>query len=160
MSDFSTIEEAINDIKNGKTVLVVDDLSEETEGNLIKAAELVTPEDVNFMSREAGGLIAVAGTSERIEDLDLELFGKRLNTLHSTHFGATIDAREGTVSGNSAADRAATIRLFANMESKAADFARPGHITTLKSLDGGVLSRAGHTEAAVDLATFVSTQNA
>jgi len=160
MPDFSSIEDAINDIKKGRMVLVVDDLSEETEGNLIMTAELVTPEDVNFMSREAGGLIAVAGTSERIEELDLELLGKRLNTLRSTHFGATIDAREGTVSGDSAADRAATIRLFADMEAKAADFARPGHITTLKSLDGGVLSRAGHTEAAVDLATLAGMKSA
>jgi len=149
---FSSIEEAVEDIGNGKMVLVTDDESDETEGNLIMAAERVTPADVAFFSRESGGLIAVAGTGARIGQLELDLVGVKAKALRDTHFGITIDAREGTKSGASAKDRAETIRLFADMKARAEDFARPGHVTTLKALDGGVLARAGHTEAAVDLA--------
>ena len=107
MNDLSPIEDALKDIKEGKIVIVVDDMSEDTEGNLIKAAELVTPEDINFMSREAGGLLAVAGTPEKIEQLGLELIGLRANTLRNTNFGVTIDAREGTTSGDSAGEKSA-----------------------------------------------------
>lgn len=159
MPDFSSIETALEEIKKGHMLLVVDDLSEETEGNLIMAAELVTPADVNFMSREGGGLIAVSGTANRIAELDLEYRGVRKNSLKSTWFGITIDALKGTTSGASAIDRAATIRLFANSAAKAVDFAKPGHVTTLKALDGGVLSRAGHTEASVDLARLAGLQS-
>jgi 3,4-dihydroxy 2-butanone 4-phosphate synthase/GTP cyclohydrolase II len=151
MPDFSTIETAIEEIRKGRMVLVVDDMSEEAEGNLIMAAGLVNPRDINFMNREGGGLIAVSGTPERIAELDLEHHGMRTRTLRNTWFGVTIDALKGSSSGASAAERAATIRLFADASSKASDFARPGHVTTLKALDGGVLSRAGHTEASVDL---------
>ncbi|MFC1541881.1 GTP cyclohydrolase II, partial [Candidatus Latescibacterota bacterium] len=115
-------------------------------------AELVTPEKINFMNRESGGIIAVSGTNERIENLGLELIGLKANTLQGTQFGITIDAITGTTSGASAKDRATTIKLFSDPSSKAGDFAKPGHITTLRALDGGVLSRAGHTEASVDLA--------
>lgn len=152
MPDFSSIETSLGMIRDGKMLLVVDDLSEETEGNLIMAAELVTAADVNFMNREGGGMIAVSGTSERIADLDLDYRGVRKNSLRSTWFGITIDALKGTSKGASAADRAVTIRLFADSASKSSDFAKPGHVTTLKALDGGVLARAGHTEASVDLA--------
>jgi len=152
MPDFGTIEEALDDVRNGKMVLVTDDHSEETEGNLIMAADLVTPESITFFMREAGGLAAVAGGGEIIERLGLELIGVRSSTLRNTNYGIAIDARKGTTTGASAADQAATFRLFADPKAKAADFARPGHVTTLKALDGGVLSRAGHTEAAVDLA--------
>jgi len=151
MPDFSSIETAIEAIRNGKMVMAVDDMSEEAEGNLIMAAELITPADVNFMNREAGGLIAVSGTPERIAELQLEHPGMRTRTLRNTWFGVTIDAISGSSSGASAAERAATIRLFADPASKPSDFARPGHVTTLKALEGGVLSRAGHTEASVDL---------
>jgi 3,4-dihydroxy 2-butanone 4-phosphate synthase/GTP cyclohydrolase II len=151
MPDFSSIETALEDIKNGKMVLVVDDASAETEGDLIMAAELVTAQDINFLTREAGGLVAVAGTPERIEELNLELTGVRTKTLRDTRFGVTIDALKGTNSGASAAERAATIRLFTDSAAKASDFARPGHVSTLKGLEGGVLSRVGHTEAAIDL---------
>jgi len=151
MPDFSSIEEALKDIKNGKKVLVVDDMSEDTEGDLIMAAEHITPEDITFMSRESGGIVAVSGTAQWIEELDLEIIGLKTNTLRGTQFGVTIDARKGTTTGASSKDRAATIRLFADPSSKAGDFARPGHVTTLKALDGGILSRAGHTEASVDL---------
>ncbi|MBT4485865.1 MAG: bifunctional 3,4-dihydroxy-2-butanone-4-phosphate synthase/GTP cyclohydrolase II [Candidatus Latescibacteria bacterium] len=160
MPDFSPVQDAIDNIRNGKMVLVTDDISRDSEGDLIKAAELVTPEDINFFLREAGGLISVAGTGERIEKLHLELVGIRTNTLRNTNFGITIDASKGTTSGASAADQATTIRLFTNPEAGTADFAKPGHVTTLKALDGGVLSRAGHTEAAVDLARLAGKQSA
>lgn len=152
MPDFNTMDEVLREIAAGRMVVVVDEESEDTEGNIIMAAERITPADVNFMSREGGGLVAVAGASERIDALGLELVGMRTNTLRDRNFGVTIDAREGTISGNSAADRATTIRRFADPEAAARDFARPGHVTTLNALDGGVLARAGHTEAAVDLA--------
>ncbi|MDP2983285.1 MAG: bifunctional 3,4-dihydroxy-2-butanone-4-phosphate synthase/GTP cyclohydrolase II [Candidatus Latescibacter sp.] len=151
MPDFSSIETALENIKNGKMVLVVDDASAETEGDLIMSAELVTAQDINFLTREGGGLVAVAGTPERIEELNLELTGVRTKTLRDTRFGVTIDALKGTNSGASAAERAATIRLFTDSAAKASDFARPGHVSTLKGLEGGVLSRVGHTEAAIDL---------
>ncbi len=160
MTIFSTIDAALDDIKAGRMVLVTDDDSEVTEGNLIMAAELVKPQDITFFSREAGGLKAVAGTGEHMEKLDLELVGLRANTLRDTHFGITIDARQGTTSGASSKDIAATMRLFAGAAAKAGDFARPGHVTTLKAMDGGVLSRAGHTEAAVDLARLAGMQPA
>ncbi len=151
MPDFSSIEESLKNIKNGKMVLVVDDMSEDTEGNLIMAAELVTPEDVNFMSHESGGIVAVAGTSDKIEKLGLEIIGLKANTLRGANFGVTIDALPGTTTGASSKDRATTIKLFSDPSSTAGDFAKPGYVTTLKALDGGILSRAGHTEAAVDL---------
>ena len=109
MSDFDSIDNALKDIKVGKMVLVVDDMSEETEGDIIMAAELVTPEDINFMSCESRGLIAVAGTSERIEELDLEIIGLKTNTLRGIQFGVTIDAIPGTTTGASSKDRATTI---------------------------------------------------
>ncbi len=158
MPDFSSIEEAIENIKNGKMVVVVDDMSEDTEGNIIMGAELVTPETVNFISRESGGIVGVAGTSQRIEELNLDIVGLKANTLRGTKFGVTIDARLGTTTGASAQDRSTTIRLFADPASSSVDFARPGHVTTLKALDGGILSRSGHTEAAVDLARLSGLQ--
>lgn len=158
MPDFNTIDDAINDIKNGRMVLVVDDMSEESEGNLIMAAELATPKDISFMGREGGGIVAVSGTSKRIEKLELDFVGIRTKTLRNTHFGITIDAMEGTTSGASAEDMAKTIRLFTNSGAKAEDFARPGHVMTLESLDGGVLARAGHTEASVDLARLAGLE--
>jgi 3,4-dihydroxy 2-butanone 4-phosphate synthase / GTP cyclohydrolase II len=151
MPDFSSIEQSLEEIRSGRMVLVVDDCSDGTEGNLIMAAELATPAAVNFMAREAGGTVAVAGTSERIDMLGLELVGMKTKTLRGTRFGVTIDAMPGTTSGASAEDRAATIRLFANPSSDTGDFAKPGHVATLRALDGGVLARAGHTEASVDL---------
>ncbi|MFA6472229.1 MAG: bifunctional 3,4-dihydroxy-2-butanone-4-phosphate synthase/GTP cyclohydrolase II [Candidatus Latescibacterota bacterium] len=151
MPDFSSIEAALEDIKKGKMVLVVDDASIDTEGDLIMAAEMVTPKDINFLNREAGGLIAVAGTPTRITELDLELTGVHTKALRDTRFGVTIDAMKSSNSGASAAERAITIRLFTDSSAKAADFARPGHVSTLMGMDGGVLSRVGHTEAAIDL---------
>jgi 3,4-dihydroxy 2-butanone 4-phosphate synthase / GTP cyclohydrolase II len=151
MPDFTSIEAALDALRAGRMILVVDDPSDNTEGNVVMAAELVRSEDIAFIQRECGGTIAVAGTAERFETLDLDLVGLRTNTLRNRNFGIAIDAREGTTSGASATDKARTVRLFADPSTMADDFARPGHITTLKALDGGVLSRAGHTEASVDL---------
>ena len=151
MHNFCTIEEALNDIKKGKPVVVVDDTSENTEGNLVIAAELVNSDVINLMSGVSGGIIAVAGTSERIENLELEVLPLKHHAGQKVKFAATIDAANGIEKGVSSADRAYTIRLFADPESKSTDFLSPGHVVTLKAMDGGVLSRAGHTEAAVDL---------
>ncbi len=151
MAEFTSIEKAIEDIADGKMIIVTDDDSEDSGGDLMMAAQFVRTKDVGFLMREAGGLMAVAGTTERFDALDLDLIGIKTETLGSTNFGISIDALEGNKAGGaSAADRAATIRLFADQDAVSADFARPGHVTTLKALDGGVLSRAGHTEAAVD----------
>ena len=160
MPDFTSIEDAIRAITNGRMVLVVDDMSEDTEGNLIKAAELITATDINFFIREAGGVFAVAGTADRIEELDLEFVGLKNTALRNRRFGVTIDALKGTTSGESTADMATTIRLFADEKAGPDDFAKPGHVTTLKALDGGVLSRAGHTEAAVDIARLAGMKPA
>jgi 3,4-dihydroxy 2-butanone 4-phosphate synthase / GTP cyclohydrolase II len=160
MTDFSTIDAALERIREGKMILVADDTSEDTEGNLLMAAEKVTAADINFMSRESGGLIAVAGAAERIAELDIDYRGHPMKSLRNTWFGVTIDAIRGTLTGASAEDRAATIRLFADPSAKASDFAKPGHVTTLKALDGGVLARAGHTEAAVDLARIAGLKPA
>jgi 3,4-dihydroxy 2-butanone 4-phosphate synthase/GTP cyclohydrolase II len=112
------------------------------------------------MSRESGGLIAVAGTSERIAELDIEYRGLPMKSLRNTWFGVTIDAIRGTSTGASANDRASTIRQFADPAAKVSDFAKPGHVTTLKALDGGVLARVGHTEATVDLARIAGLKPA
>lgn len=160
MPNLASIDDAIRDIREGRMLLVVDDMLTETEGNLIKAAELTRPEDIAFMSRESGGIIAVAGTSQRIEELGLDIVGHKISSLKGTRFGVTIDARRGTTTGASAYDRALTVRAFADPATRMDDFARPGHVTTLKAMDGGILSRAGHTEASVDLARFAGLQPA
>ena len=160
MPDFNNIEQAIDDIRNGKMVVVMDDESEEAEGDCIKAAQMVNAADISFLRRETGGLVSVAGTSDRVTDLDLDIPGIRLDSLRNANFGITIDAKSGTKSGASAEDMATTIRLFADPSVNETDFARPGHVATLKALDGGVLSRAGHTEAAVDLARLAGLEPA
>lgn len=148
---FSSIEEALEDIKKGRFVIVVDDEDRENEGDFIVAAEKVTPEHINFMAKEGRGLICLALNEERFKELELEL-PLRNTSKHGTNFGVPIDAKEGTTTGISAFDRALTIRLAIRKDVKADDFLRPGHVHTLKALKGGVLRRAGHTEAAVDLA--------
>ncbi len=148
---FSSIEEALLDIKKGKFVIVVDDEDRENEGDFIVAAEKVTPEHINFMAKEGRGLICLALNENRFGELELEL-PMHNTSKHGTNFGIPIDAKEGTTTGISAFDRALTIRLAVRRDIKAEDFAKPGHVHTLKALKGGVLRRAGHTEAAVDLA--------
>ena len=149
---FANIEEAIEDFRRGKMVIVVDDEDRENEGDFIMAAEKVTPEAVNFMAKHGRGLICVAAPPEHIEKLGLDMMVERNTALMGTPFTVSIDAREGTTTGISAYDRAITIKKFASPDAKPEDFARPGHVFPLKARAGGVLRRAGHTEAAVDLA--------
>lgn len=149
---FASIEEAIEEFRRGKVVIVVDDEDRENEGDFIMAAEKVTPEAVNFMAKHGRGLICVAAPPEHIEKLGLDMMVGRNTALMGTPFTVSIDAREGTTTGISAYDRAITIKKFASPDAKLEDFARPGHVFPLKARAGGVLRRAGHTEAAVDLA--------
>ncbi|GAB4455843.1 MAG: bifunctional 3,4-dihydroxy-2-butanone-4-phosphate synthase/GTP cyclohydrolase II [Bacteroidia bacterium] len=155
----NTIEEAIDDIRNGKMVIVVDDEDRENEGDLIMASELVTPDAINFMTKYARGLICVAITEKRAEELKLSPMVHQNTSFHETAFTVSVDLiGEGCTTGISAHDRAKTIRALVNPDKKPSDFARPGHIFPLVAKDGGVLRRSGHTEAAVDLATLAGLQ--
>ncbi len=151
---FGTVEQAIADIKAGKLILVADDEDRENEGDLICAAQLVTPELVNFMIRKAGGWICLALTGDRADQLQLPQQSKDNNEEHRTAFTVSIDAaaRFGVTTGISAQDRARTIQVAVDPATVPADLRRPGHIPPLRARDGGVLQRVGHTEAAVDLA--------
>ena len=151
MYELNTIHDAIADLKLGKCVIVVDDEDRENEGDLICAAEFCTDDIINFMASEARGLICVSITEERARELDLRLMVDDNTALHGTNFTISVDYRHGTASGISVSDRAATVRALGKADSKADDFARPGHIFPLISLEGGVLRRAGHTEAVTDL---------
>ena len=148
----ASIEEALDDIRSGKLVIVVDDEDRENEGDLIAAAEKVTPEIINFMALHGRGLVCLPATPERLRELELEMMVGRNTALHGTPFTVSIDAVEGTTTGISAQDRAVTIRRFVDPDAQAPDFARPGHVFPLSARPGGVLRRAGHTEATVDLA--------
>ncbi len=156
---FAPIEDAIEDIRQGKMVIVVDDENRENEGDFIMAAEKVTPEAINFMAKYGRGLICLALTEDRFRELQLELPIDNTSK-HGTNFGIPIDAKEGTTTGTSAYDRATTILKAADPNSKAEDFAKPGHVYTLMARNGGVLRRAGHTEASVDLARLAGLQPA
>jgi 3,4-dihydroxy 2-butanone 4-phosphate synthase/GTP cyclohydrolase II len=151
---FASIADAIEDIRQGKLVIVVDDESRENEGDLIMAASLVTPEAMAFIVRHGTGIVCVSMKEEDLERLDLPLMvtTKENEEKLCTAFTVTVDAREGTTTGVSAKDRAKTVMTLASPESKPEDFNRPGHIFPLKYREGGVLKRAGHTEASVDLA--------
>ncbi|UHG90752.1 bifunctional 3,4-dihydroxy-2-butanone-4-phosphate synthase/GTP cyclohydrolase II [Spirosoma oryzicola] len=147
------IEDAIADIKAGKIVLVVDDEDRENEGDMICAAEMITPEMVNFMIREARGLMCAPLTQERCEELGLEMMVTSNTSVHTTPFTVSVDLLgNGCTTGISASDRAKTIRALVDPDTKPDDLGRPGHIFPLRSVEGGVIRRAGHTEAAVDLA--------
>ncbi len=148
---FATIEEAIEDIKAGKMVIVVDDEERENEGDFIVAASKVTPEHLNIMSKLGRGLICLALDETRFQELELDLPIEN-SSKHGTNFGIPIDAKEGTTTGTSVYDRAHTIHVAIDPRTRPQDLAKPGHVYTLKALKGGVLRRAGHTEAAVDLA--------
>ena len=148
---FATVEEAIQDIRQGKIVIVVDDEDRENEGDFVVAAERVTPEHINFMTKEGRGLVCLALPEDRFHELELDLPISNTSK-HGTNFGIPIDAKEGTTTGTSAFDRALTIRFAIDKTKKADDFAKPGHVYTLMAKNGGVLRRAGHTEASVDLA--------
>ena len=149
---FNTIPEAVEDIKAGKFVIVADDEDRENEGDLIMAAEKVTPETVNFFATHGRGLICVCMPQERIEQLQLHSMVEHNTAKHGTRFTVSVDAVEGTTTGISAPDRAVTIKTLVDPSTKPEDLARPGHVFPIRAVAGGVLSRAGHTEASVDLA--------
>lgn len=149
---FHTIEEALQDLREGKIIIVVDDPGRENEGDFIMVANLVTPEHINFMARHGRGLICMSITTEIAERLNLQLMEQTNTSVHKTPFTVSIDALHGTTTGISAMDRAKTIQDVVNPESRPEDFARPGHIFPLVARRGGVLERTGHTEATQDLA--------
>ena len=157
---FDTIEDALAAIRDGGLAIVVDDEDRENEGDFIGAAEAVTPDLVNFMTKEGRGLLCTAIPPERAEELDLDLMVDANSSLYSTPFTVSVDYRQGTSTGISAADRAKTIRALADPDASPYDFARPGHVFPLRARTGGVLRRAGHTEAAVDLARLAGLEPA
>lgn len=149
----NTIEEAIEDIRNGKVVIVVDDEDRENEGDFIAAAEMVTPEMINFMATHGRGLICAPLTEDRCKELDLEMMVQNNTVMHHTQFTVSVDLiGHGCTTGISVHDRAKTIKSLVNPDTKGFDLGRPGHIFPLRARNGGVLRRTGHTEAAVDLA--------
>lgn len=159
---FNTVEEAIEDIKNGKMVIIADDENRENEGDVICAAEMITPEIINFMVKEARGLICLALTPQRTQELELKQMVDANTDNHGTAFTVSIDAapKFGVTTGISASDRATTIKLAVDERAVASDFRRPGHIFPLQSKPGGVLQRVGHTEASVDIARLAGLKPA
>jgi 3,4-dihydroxy 2-butanone 4-phosphate synthase/GTP cyclohydrolase II len=152
MSPFATIEEAVQDIRSGRFVVVVDDADRENEGDLTIAAQFVTPEAINFMATHARGLICLCLTPQRCDDLGLRQMTERNETPLGTAFTVSIEAREGVSTGISAADRARTIQVAIDPAARPEDLVQPGHVFPLRARPGGVLHRAGQTEASVDLA--------
>lgn len=157
---FSKIEEAIEDFRQGKFVIVVDDEDRENEGDFITPAEMITPEKVNFMLREGRGVLCAPITISRAKELELPHQVEENTSMLGTPFTVTIDKLEGCTTGVSAHDRAATIQWLANPEAKSSDFGRPGHINPLYAQDNGVLRRSGHTEASIDLARLAGLKPA
>ncbi|MEA1980361.1 MAG: bifunctional 3,4-dihydroxy-2-butanone-4-phosphate synthase/GTP cyclohydrolase II [candidate division Zixibacteria bacterium] len=151
-NNLDTIPEAIEDIKAGKMIVVADDEDRENEGDLIMAAESITPEAINFLTIHGRGLVCVCLNERRIEQLELHPMVNNNTALLGTRFTVSVDAVKNTTTGISAADRAVTIQTIAEDSSKPEDLGRPGHIFPIQALRGGVLARAGHTEASVDLA--------
>ncbi len=149
---FASVEEAIEDIRQGRMVVVCDDEDRENEGDLTMAAQFATPEAINFMAKEARGLICLALTPERCNELGLDLMAAKNESPYETAFTVSVEAREGVTTGISAADRARTIQVAVDPRSRARDLVQPGHLFPLKAKAGGVLERIGQTEAAVDLA--------
>jgi 3,4-dihydroxy 2-butanone 4-phosphate synthase / GTP cyclohydrolase II len=148
---FSDIDEAIREIRRGATIIVVDDVDRENEGDFVCAAEFVDAGVMNFFAKHGRGIICAPLTAGRAKELGLELMVDSNTSLHETPFTVSVDFMHGTTTGVSAADRAATIRALAAPGTKPADLARPGHIFPLRAMDGGVLRRTGHTEAVIDL---------
>jgi 3,4-dihydroxy 2-butanone 4-phosphate synthase / GTP cyclohydrolase II len=157
---FNTIEEAVEDIRRGKLVIVVDDEDRENEGDLIMAAEAITSEAVNFMAKHGRGLICVSLPDEYIDRLRLHPMVETNTAKLGTRFTVSVDAIHGTSTGISARDRAVTIKVLADESSKPEDLGRPGHVFPIKALKGGVLARAGHTEASLDLARLAGLKPA
>ncbi|HSY19351.1 MAG TPA: bifunctional 3,4-dihydroxy-2-butanone-4-phosphate synthase/GTP cyclohydrolase II [Candidatus Acidoferrales bacterium] len=148
---FDTIEAVITDLRKGKMVIVVDDADRENEGDLVMAAQFVTPAAINFMAKHGRGLICVPTTSERLQQLGIERMVKQNREVFRTDFQVSVDAAHGISSGISAADRAKTIQIMASPTAVPDELVQPGHVFPLRAKSGGVLQRAGHTEAAVDL---------
>lgn len=159
-SPFNHIQDAIRDIKKGKFIILVDDEDRENEGDLVIAAEKVTPQAINFMAKHARGLICLALTPERVEELQLPQQAAENTATFGTAFTVSIDARKDITTGISAADRATTIHVAINSKCKPRDLARPGHVFPLKAQTGGVLRRAGQTEGSVDLARLAGLKPA
>lgn len=153
-SVFSSIEDAIQSVADGKMIIVVDDENRENEGDLLMAADLVSPTHINFMISKGKGLLCVPMPAEYAQRLDIPLMTGKNNERHGTKFTVSVDVFEGTSTGISASERAKTVKALADPHSTAAQFMRPGHVFPLLAEKGGVLKRAGHTEAAVDLATM------
>lgn len=158
--ELNTIEELIEDIRRGKMVILMDDEDRENEGDLIMAASMVRPEDINFMARHGRGLICMPMTKERCEQLNIPLMSATTDAAFSTNFTVTIEAAEGVTTGISAYDRALTIRTAVKPDAVPKDLTQPGHIFPIMAKPGGVLSRAGHTEASVDLALLAGLEPA
>ena len=157
----NTIEEAIEDIKQGKIIIVVDDEDRENEGDFIAAAEKVTPEMINFMTQYGRGLLCAPLLEKRCKELGLDMMVENNTVLHHTQFTVSIDLKgEGCTTGISVFDRAKTIKALVKPQTKPEDFGRPGHIFPLRAKEGGVLRRTGHTEAAVDLARLAGLEPA
>ena len=152
MNGFATIEEGLEEIRQGRVLVVVDDEDRENEGDLVMAADKATPEAVNFMATHGRGLICVPMTGERLDEMKLGMMVTENTAPMGTAFTVTVDARRGVTTGTSAYDRAVTIRTLVDPHMRAEDLTVPGHIFPLRAKEGGVLRRAGHTEAAVDLA--------
>ena len=149
---FDSIDSALEEIKNGRCIIVVDNEDRENEGDLVSASELVTPDMINFMAKEGRGLICVTIDSKKARSLNLEPMERKNSSLYETNFTISVDASKNTTTGISAFDRFETIRVIIDEKSKESDLARPGHIFPIVGKDGGVLRRAGHTEASMDLA--------
>ncbi len=148
---FDSIESAVQDIKNGKIVIVVDDEDRENEGDFVFAAEKCTPDLINFLAKNGRGIICMALVPDRTRELALDMMVESNTSLHETSFTVSVDYIHGTSSGVSAYDRSATVKALIDAKTKPSDLARPGHIFPLRALEGGVLRRAGHTEAVIDL---------
>jgi 3,4-dihydroxy 2-butanone 4-phosphate synthase / GTP cyclohydrolase II len=159
-SRFAAIEEAVEEIRQGRMIVLVDDEDRENEGDLAMAAEKITPEAINFMTKYGRGLICLSITEQRCDALDLKPISVRNTSLFGTPFCEPIDARRGTTTGISAADRATTILTATDPNTRPEDLARPGHVHTLRARSGGVLVRAGQTEACVDLARLAGLEHA
>jgi 3,4-dihydroxy 2-butanone 4-phosphate synthase/GTP cyclohydrolase II len=157
---FASIAEAIDDIRQGRMVVVVDDEDRENEGDFLMAADRATPEAINFMARHGRGLICAPMTGERLDELRISMMVADNTASMGTAFTVTVDAKRGVTTGTSAYDRALTIKALVDPTTRAEDLARPGHILPLRSMPGGVLRRAGHTEAAVDLARLAGCSEA
>ncbi|KQC15056.1 MAG: 3,4-dihydroxy-2-butanone 4-phosphate synthase [Desulfuromonas sp. SDB] len=160
MSKIVSVEEALQDLKEGKIIIVIDDEDRENEGDMVIAAEKVTPQQVNFITKHARGLMCVSVSPQRMDKLNIPLMTTKNTAKYQTAFGISVDAAEGITTGISARDRAITIKILANPDSSPQDLVLPGHIFPLRAKPGGVLRRAGHTEAVVDLMSMADLQPA